>query len=369
MNEELIEKFLIPLRKENPTGEAIRYTPLYDQIQEARRSEDETLPRGIWETTVKKADWPLVVSLCTKGLLEQSKDLHLVGWLTEAWTELYGLEGLSHGMDLIQNLSDVFWEKLHPQLELEDPMGRMAPYEWIDHQISLTLLNLCITSTASRDFKNFSFEDWMRLQHLETVSKKQKDPVGYLQKEAQKGFPHPSSVRASIRSTPPVFYQKLSEKIEKIFEKIGTLENFLKHHLPGEGLFFYDLKKQLGTIKNFSLQSQKLTEEILTQLKPQPQPTPQLAASKPPEALNNPSDNPSSPTSELNSREKAYTYLAMLAEFLIKTEPHSPTPYLLRKALSWQNKTLLDVLQDFRKDPQALQAFLSLLDTPAPPRP
>lgn len=360
MNKELFQKLLAPLHPENPTGEAIRYTLLYDQIQEARRSEDETLPQGIWQASVKKADWPLVETLCLKGLLEQSKDVHLVAWLMESWTALHGLEGLSQGVELLHRVSENFWPRLNPQLEPGDPSQRLAPYEWIDHQLPTTLLSVGVTSTSLWDLKNFSFADWMHIQHLEMVSKKQKDPNGYIQKEVQKGAPQPAAVRASMRSTPHAFYQDLSAKIKEILEKIALFEKFLKHQLHDEALLFYDLKKQLDAFSHFSLQGQQATQEPSA---PQAQPERLMPSDKGLDPL--PAKAPL-PEPELPSREKAYAHLATLAALFMKIDPHSPTPFLLRRALSWQKKSLLDVFQEFRQDPQALQVFLALLDVPAP---
>lgn len=363
MNKDLLQKICTPFRGERPAGEAIRYTALYDQIQEARRSEDETLPQGIWKSTLKKADWPLVASLCTEGLLNQSKDLQLAGWLTESWVSLHGLEGLSQGVSLLHGLSESFWNFLHPALHPEDPTGRVAPYEWIDHQLPTTLLSICITETTLRDLKNFSYSDWVTIQHLEMTSKKQKDPAGYLQKEAQKGLPHPSMVRASVQSTLHRFYQHFSEEIQEILGKIEHLENFLKERLAKDAPLFYNLKKQLEAIKRFAMQGQQLTQEI------PPPPAPALSASKSPEEspvdiLSVPVEKSLSKIQEIDSRENAYAQLAHLADFLSKIDPHSPTPHLLRKAIFWQNKTFLELFQDFRQDPQALQVFLALLGDP-----
>ena len=35
-----IEALLSPIAGENPAGESLQYTPVYDEIREARRSED-----------------------------------------------------------------------------------------------------------------------------------------------------------------------------------------------------------------------------------------------------------------------------------------------------------------------------------------
>lgn len=48
----------------------------------------------------------------------------------------------------------------------------------------------------------------------------------------------------------------------------------------------------------------------------------------------------------ISSREEAYQLLEMVADYLMRTEPHSPTPYLVRRAASWGSKSLMDLLDE-----------------------
>jgi type VI secretion system protein ImpA len=79
----LRDDILNPIPGENPSGENLRYAPVYDQIKEARR-EDEDISQGDWQTEVKKADWVVVVKLAGEVLAKKSKDLQIAAWLTEA---------------------------------------------------------------------------------------------------------------------------------------------------------------------------------------------------------------------------------------------------------------------------------------------
>jgi type VI secretion system protein ImpA len=44
------------------------------------------------------------------------------------------------------------------------------------------------------------------------------------------------------------------------------------------------------------------------------------------------------------SREEAYRQLLLIAEYLARTEPHSPVPYLIRRGVEWGNKPLSELL-------------------------
>jgi type VI secretion system protein ImpA len=44
------------------------------------------------------------------------------------------------------------------------------------------------------------------------------------------------------------------------------------------------------------------------------------------------------------SRDEAYRQLLLIAEYLTRTEPHSPVPYLIRRGVEWGNKPLSELL-------------------------
>ncbi len=65
---------LAPIPGDNPAGESVQYSGIYDEIREARRA-DDTLTKGDWEHEPKVAEWPKVVDLSTSALTSKTKDL------------------------------------------------------------------------------------------------------------------------------------------------------------------------------------------------------------------------------------------------------------------------------------------------------
>ncbi len=96
----LREDILNPIPGDNPSGENLRYAPIYDQIKEARR-EDDDVPQGEWQIEIKKADWVLVIKLASEALATKSKDLQIAAWLTEAMLRREGFAGLQAGLVLL----------------------------------------------------------------------------------------------------------------------------------------------------------------------------------------------------------------------------------------------------------------------------
>jgi type VI secretion system protein ImpA len=87
----LREDLLAPIAGENPAGADLYYDKVFDQIKEARREDDESLPEGdMVLSQKKKADHRQVVKLAGDALAARSKDLRLAGWLAESQLRMEG---------------------------------------------------------------------------------------------------------------------------------------------------------------------------------------------------------------------------------------------------------------------------------------
>ena len=53
--------------------------------------------------------------------------------------------------------------------------------------------------------------------------------------------------------------------------------------------------------------------------------------------------------------------LSEAADYLFIHEPHSPTPYLVRRAVTWGNMTLTELLKELITDDGDLRAIFNLL--------
>ncbi len=61
------------------------------------------------------------------------------------------------------------------------------------------------------------------------------------------------------------------------------------------------------------------------------------------------------------SREEAYRTLEALADYLGKVEPHSPTPYLIRRAVTWGRMELPELMAEIVREEGDLNRLISLL--------
>ena len=63
----------------------------------------------------------------------------------------------------------------------------------------------------------------------------------------------------------------------------------------------------------------------------------------------------------ITSRTDAYVRLTEAADYLLRTEPHSPVPYLVKRAISWGNMSLAELLYEFVGNTDDLVAIQRLL--------
>jgi predicted component of type VI protein secretion system len=63
----------------------------------------------------------------------------------------------------------------------------------------------------------------------------------------------------------------------------------------------------------------------------------------------------------IRSRDDAYARIAQVADYLQRTEPHSPTPYLLRRAIHWGRLDLNQLLLELTSNGMDFMQVIRLL--------
>lgn len=337
-----LERLLYPISVEHPSGISLRYEGVYDQVRAARREDDAELSQGIYVTDLKKADWPLVERLCLEALETRSKDLQLAVWLLEAWLHLYGAAGVAEGFRLMAMLCDSFWETLHPQIEDGNLDYRVAPIEWVNEKLPLKLKRIALTAPQVGDAPVYCWAEWESACQLEHLA--HRDPKAMQLAEA-KGKVSTTKFQSSVMLTPKPFYIELDEELDRATESIAALEHLLEEKCERKAPSLYQFKDTLGAIH-------QLVFEILRSREHENGDEPE-----PPFIAQEETEDPGQFLSggPIRSRAEAYRRLAEAAEYLRRTEPHSPTPYLVRRAIAWGNMSLYEVLDQVIRNDGELQ--------------
>jgi type VI secretion system protein ImpA len=158
-----INAILSPIPGGTPSGESLRYTSAYDDIQEARRA-DDTLDRGDWQHEVKTSDWNSVFTLTIDALTTKTKDLQIAAWLLESLVHTKGFEGLSEGLPIVSGLLSQFWESVYPEIEDDDLDFRAGPLEFINDKLWLPIKEIPLTDQINTP--GFSWIKWQESRQV-----------------------------------------------------------------------------------------------------------------------------------------------------------------------------------------------------------
>jgi type VI secretion system protein ImpA len=63
----------------------------------------------------------------------------------------------------------------------------------------------------------------------------------------------------------------------------------------------------------------------------------------------------------IQSRAEAYLLLSLAADYLLRTEPHSPVPYLVKRAMAWGQLPLAELLAELVPDSSSVEAIHTML--------
>lgn len=365
---------LAPLQDTAPVGESLRYAPAYAQIRDARFEEDQTLPMGEWTRPLKKADWRAMETLCIDVLSKSSKDLQVAGWLAEAWTRRHGVAGLLAGAQLLEGLCRNFWDDIHPRVEDGDVDIRTAPFFWANDTLSHTLfMHVPLMPRADMVPPYLSLHDWQRAVATEFAAGASRDSKAEgaasrqdMLKEALAHLPALVAVDENAKQALDAWNalaQLLDDKLgsespslSKVSESLKQIRlavrSLLQHHDPREALqapasVDNTLPDPLTPTAETTVMEDDATMPSL------PSPSATLRADAPTGTL--------ALQGKVTTRAEAYRLLELAAAFLEQTEPHSPTPYLIKRAITWGRLPLPELMMEVIQEEGDISRYFSLL--------
>jgi type VI secretion system protein ImpA len=345
-----LDQLLQPIPGPQPCGESLRYEGAYDQIGAARRQDDAYLSQGVWKSPVKKADWEAVENLCVDLLRTRTKDLQIAAWLVEAWLHLDRFAGIREGLDLIHELVVRFWDGLHPQIVDGDLDFRTAPITWMNEKVSIQVKLLSITAPDSDDAPAYCWSDWENACRTEVP-----DPS---LRSAASAANHPPKLtlaefQRSQTFTPTGYFVELAADVESALESCAHLEAELDRRCGDQAPSLRQFFGVLEAIHAF-------VSSILHQRQPEAQPG--LLPGEPRAPEEEPlADGMPAASGVISSRDEAYRRLAEAADYLCRTEPHSPAPYLVKRAIQWGSLSLPELLPELVRNQSELAELFRLL--------
>ncbi|MBU0966369.1 MAG: type VI secretion system protein TssA [Proteobacteria bacterium] len=244
-----IEAILTPLTGDNPAGEYLRYSPVYDEIQEARRA-DDMLDRGDWQHEIKTSDWEKVLTLSVQALTEKTKDLQIAAWLLEAMTYTEGFAGVKMGLTIITSFMQDFWEHLYPEIEDDDLEYRIGPLEFINDKLWLPIKQIPVTDGSATP--GYS---WMKWQESRQVGS-EKDTLNQYgdvdddkkrqrQELIAEGKLTAEEFDAAVAPSSKAFYVALAEDVAVCLARFTDLDRIVDEKFGREAPRLAELKSSL----------------------------------------------------------------------------------------------------------------------------
>lgn len=332
----LPDDLLNPIEGPNPSGDNLRYDPVYDKIKEARREEDQP-PPGMTEHDRKVADNPQVIKLTTDLLTKKTKDLQVVAWLTEAWLKQKGFGGLKDGLALCYGLVDKFWDTVYPELEEGDSQSRGAPLGFLGTKLEIPVKLVPVVEKFS-----YSLLDYQQSREVGYEEKAKTDEAKKKRAQAIKeGKLIAEAFDKAFEETPKKFYAQSEQDLDACLQQLARLKKICDEKFGDDGPAFGPLQSALEATRHLVhqfLQKKRETE---------PDPVEVVATAE------NPTDAEGAGTadgvgpvrtgvlislensSEPPDRIEAIRKVAEVAAFLRRREPTSPASYLMLRGLRW----------------------------------
>jgi type VI secretion system protein ImpA len=345
-----LEALLQPISEENPVGESVRYSGVYDEILEARRA-DDNMSLGKWQFDLKVSDFRKVIELANSTLKTETKDLQIAAWFSEALSKEYGFVGLRDSLKLLSGLQENFWETLFPEIDEGDMEGRANALAFVDKYAALAIKEQPIT--GGRGLSYFQWEESKRFdipENLDTLDYSDQQRYAEIKQQAETENRITGDMwRVAKAQTRRAFCEEAYFALEECWAEYQNLdriieEKFDRNQAPGLNSLKQSLDDLRSQVKRLldekrleepdeadeEAESEQSGEEVVGE-----DGTVMVAAGK---------------KGPIQSRQDALKRLAEVAEYFRKNEPHSPVSYLVTRAVKWGSMPLESWLQDVIKD-------------------
>ncbi len=356
-----LDQLLEPISAESAVGVDIREnsspTSPYYTIKDARNAARAAERNNIFDSDNSEAEtyWRKILELAPDILQNYSKDLEVASWYAEALVRQYGFQGLRDGFKLIYGLIENFWDDLYPLPDEDGIETRVAPLTGLNGEgaegvLIAPIRNIYITQGVSSGPYNY----WMYQQALDV--EKILDEETKREKASKLGFSH-EDVERAVSESSDQFYIDLVEDTDLAIETFREISRILDEYCgindsPPSSNIINILEDCLGAIKHIG--KYKIPENTETEVDSDDIPEIDASTSDPQQAVSQQSNK------AVQSRAEAFKKLIEISDFFRKTEPHSPIPYILERAVRWGDMPLEELIRELIPDSSAREIYGSL---------
>ncbi len=344
-----IQKLLEPVSETSFAGENLEYDPLYVKLAELASGVPASEMGGV-VVAGRDPDWRGLRRSALE-IWQNTRDLRVAAYLTVACTVLEGLSGLRDGLKIIDDLIANHWDDFYPQL---DPGDDNDPTERIN-----ILAMLSPSAGAYNDPIMFTakLRDLTLVENHGATLRDAMMVTGAI--DADETAPASAVFHAEMMTVPvDVMTEKLTltKEIQRLVAHIADIMN---ERMASRGYIeFETLGKELRHFERFYAEFAH---------RETPGDTP--ADGPDGELRQMPSVAPTYSGMNINAckptnRNEALMLLRKAAEYFRQSEPTSPVPFLVGRALRMADMNFIDLLGEI--DSNALDRGREQLGVPKP---
>jgi type VI secretion system protein ImpA len=331
-----LDELLQPIPGDDPAGESVPFAQRaeLDEMRKEINPNDFDPKDPLRPTDTKYADWKGIVRKTGDALKKQSKDLLLGARLVEALTKLQGYAGYADGIVLMRRLLEECWDRLHPTIEDGDVEVRAGQFNWLGD-----------------DGRGARFPYTLRTVPLFTFEGEPVSQFDWKKAQEGKGRFKPDQVEKAMAEATRERVHELATDLDRAMEETAALLKTLNDRLGSAAPGLNDIRAVLA-------ETATLVKGLL-----QRKGGPIQAAAEAPAGAGEEGTNgqaASGPGRRATTRADIYAQLAQSADQLAELEPHSPIPFLIRRAVRLGQLPFPELMREMMRPD--LQAGLDELD-------
>lgn len=357
-----LDYLLQPITDDYACGVDCSFSNEFHAIKKAKTQDDPLLEQGDWVSEPKQADWNFIHNQSVALLTKTTKDLRLYAWLLEAWTHLYGFDGLIKAIELTHRSLSQYWGQLHPEIEEGDLDQRIGLLQGLINLIPALLKSIPVVSSSP----TYTLSDYEGMLHQRNQKLKmtQDDDVNESKVHLQEKFD-----QALFNTSKSLQYQNYQLFLE-ILNQWQQLKEVLDSLMGLDAPSFASIDSQIEMIhlalkKIYKADAfadpylDKMPRQYNTEI------FMHTASDDPINAVTAQQSFQPLPQSHLANREQAMQILKDIADYFQANEPHSPVSYMLQKTIKWSQMPLHEWLAQVLKNEKPLESVHELLGVQA----
>lgn len=314
-----------PISDSEPAGKSTEFETKFAELETAAIFVPEQ-QYGDTVIAAKEPDWQQVLRLASTLSLD-TKDLRVMLWLTRALTRIYGLSGLNYGLKSVNTVSQLFWQHLHPQLELDGETDPQLRYSVLSDfgDVGALVADMRQSVLLPSHIGAFTIKDLERLVDTGSI-----EVNGISVTKTQ--------ISQIVHEQAKSDDSALLSKPAQIISQIHALRQRCQHELGSE--YEPDLEALTKPLQKVL----KLLDE-------------NGANEEAREAISAESDivftvpgAASAAVGPIRSRKDAVRQLELACQYLEQNEPTNPAPLLIRRAIKIMEMKFMDIVKNMAPD-------------------